>query len=313
MKLLVTGAAGFVGAAIVRDAVAQGHHVVATVRSEGVPTRLAGVAGDLRLAAVDLRDTAAVARLLTDERPQLVIHSAWRGLSGPDRFDRSQISDNLDSACGLVDACIASGVAKFVGIGSQGEYGLLEGKISESDCPEPTSLYGASKLATLHLTRQLCAQNGVAFAWMRLFSTYGPGDNPNWLIPSLIAQMLAGSRPRTSLGTQLWDYLYISDVARGILAAAVTESATGVFNLGSGKPVAVRSIVEIIRDQAAPGLELVFGEIAYRPDQIWHMEADIARLTSATGWAPKVGLEDGIARTVDWHRREIADGSRLDG
>ena len=313
MKLLVTGAAGFVGAAVVREAVARGHTVLAAVRSPGVPSRLADVAGDMRLVAMDLRDTASVARLVADEKPEAVIHSAWRGLSGPDRFDRSQITDNLDASCGLVDACIAGGVKKFVGVGSQGEYGLLEGKISESDCPEPTSLYGAAKLATLHLTRQLCAQNGVGFAWMRLFSTFGPGDNPNWLIPSLIDQMLAGTRPRTSLGKQLWDYLYISDVARGILAATLSDAATGVFNLGSGQPVAVRSIVETIRDQAAPGLELVFGEIPYRADQIWHMEADIARLTAATGWAPEVGLEDGIARTVEWHRHRLANGGRLNG
>lgn len=312
MKLLVTGAAGFVGAAVVREAVAQGHQVVATARSPSVPPRLAQLSGDVRLVGLDLRDTHAVANLVAAERPEIVIHSAWRGLSGADRFDRSQITDNLEASCGLVDACIASGVSKFVGIGSQGEYGLLEGKISERDCPEPTSLYGAAKLATLHLARQLCTQHGVGFAWMRLFSTFGPGDNPNWLIPSLIEQMLAGTRPRTSLGKQLWDYLFISDVAKGILAAAVTSGATGIFNLGSGKPVAVRSIVEMIRDQAAPNLDLVFGEIPYSSDQIWHMEADIARLRGATGWMPEIELEDGIARTVQWHRGRLADGSRAD-
>jgi nucleoside-diphosphate-sugar epimerase len=313
MKLLVTGAAGFVGAAVAREAAAQGHEVLATARSAGLPARLADVVGHLRPVGLDLRDTQAVADLLTQERPNIVVHCAWRGLSGQDRFDRSQITDNLDSSCALVDACIAGGVAKFVGIGSQGEYGLLEGKISERDCPEPTSLYGASKLATLHLTRQLCAQNGVGFAWMRLFSTFGPGDNPNWLIPSLIEQMLAGTRPRTSLGKQLWDYLYISDVAKGIVAAALTPDATGIFNLGSGKPVAVKSIVEMIRDQAAPDLELVFGEIPYKADQIWHMEADIARLTAATGWTPEVELGEGIARTVAWHRSRLVDGGRADG
>ncbi len=172
----------------------------------------------------------------------------------------------------------------------------------EDSLPEPTTLYGASKVATLFVTRQLAAQAKVRHAWLRLFSVYGPGDNDVWLIPMLIGEMLAGRRPRTTLGTQYWDWLHVDDVARAILAVAVTPSAAGVFNLGSGRAVQVRSVVERIRDLAAPGMELVFGEIPFRPDQVMHMQADISRLTGATGWTPKVGIEEGLAATVAWYR-----------
>jgi nucleoside-diphosphate-sugar epimerase len=119
----------------------------------------------------------------------------------------------------------------------------------------------------------------------------------------MIEHMLANRRPQTTAGTQLWDYLFIDDIAAAILAVAEQPAANGVFNLGSGQPVAVRRIVESIRDHAAPGMELVFGELAYPPDQIWHMEADITRLTEATGWRPLVDLATGLNRTVAWHRR----------
>ena len=92
----------------------------------------------------------------------------------------------------LVEAAAANHVGKFIGIGSQGEYGLLSGKITETALPVPTSLYGAAKVAMQVLASQLCADAGVEFAWLRLFSTYGPQDNPDWLIPSLITQMLDG-------------------------------------------------------------------------------------------------------------------------
>jgi nucleoside-diphosphate-sugar epimerase len=143
-------------------------------------------------------------------------------------------------------------------------------------------------------------------AWLRLFSTYGPDDNEGWLIPMLITQMLRGERPQTTLGTQYWDWLHVDDVARGLLAAATTPSAQGVFNLGSGEAVQVRHAVETIRDLAAPGMELVFGEIPFRPDQVMHMQANIDRLKAATGWSPQVPFAVGIAGTVAWYREHRA-------
>ena len=109
------------------------------------------------------------------------------------------------------------GLLRFVGLGSQAEYGPLEGRTAETRLPEPTSRYGATKLATLHLARHMCEALGVTFAWARLFSTYGPGDRPTWLIPSIISELRAGRAPRTSSGEQLWDYLYIDDTARALL------------------------------------------------------------------------------------------------
>jgi nucleoside-diphosphate-sugar epimerase len=302
MKILITGAAGFVGAAVVSQAVSAGHDVVASVRPSSRMDRLAAVLPTITLIKVDLRDLDEVSVAMREQRPDVIVHTAWSGVDSKSRNDRSQITDNVQSSCNLIDAGVAADVRKFVGLGSQGEYGLLSGKISESDLPIPTSVYGAAKLAVLHLTRQIAAQSDMSFAWLRLFSTYGPQDNPNWLIPSLIETMLNGERPKTSLGIQLWDYLFIDDVARGIVAAAVASDAKGVFNLGSGQPIAIRAVVEQIRELVNPGLELVFGEIEYRPDQIWHMEADISRLTAATGWRPSVQLRSGLEATIAWHR-----------
>ena len=122
------------------------------------------------------------------------------------------------------------------------------------------------------------------------------------MIPHLINEMLAGRRPRTTLGTQFWDWLYVDDVARGVLAAARTPNAAGVFNLGSGHAAQVRSVVERIRDLTAPDMELVFGEIPFRPDQVMFMQADISRLRAETGWEPRVSIEEGLAATVAWRR-----------
>jgi nucleoside-diphosphate-sugar epimerase len=247
---------------------------------------------------LDLAETEAVSALLRSVKPDVVIHSAWEGVGGALRSGDIQV-DNIRTTVALADAAIGAGARKFVGIGSQAEYGRYDRKIVETDLPQPTMLYGAAKLAACHLAAQRCREAGLAFAWLRLFSVYGPGDNANWLIPSTAATLVRGKAPMCTEGTQKWDYLHIDDVADGVLAAAITDQATGVFNLSSGDPVAVRQIVETLRDLAAPGLDLTFGAVPFGPDQIMHLDGDNSRLRSATGWSIKVPLGEGLRQVVD--------------
>jgi nucleoside-diphosphate-sugar epimerase len=278
-----------------------GHEVAAPVRLDSPAHRLAPFDGRYRRLPLDLRDSARLTAAMAEFRPDAVLHLAWSGVANSARFERKQISDNIETACVLTEAAATSGARAFIGVGSQGEYGAAS-DMSEDSLPRPTSLYGAAKVAALFLTRQIARQAGLRHAWLRLFSTYGPDDNDGWLIPMLITEMLAGRRPRTTLGTQKWDWLHVHDVARAIVAVADTPTAEGVFNLGSGCAVPVRWAVEHIRDFAAPGMELTFGEIPFRPDQVMHMQADISRLKAATGWAPSIPIAEGLASTVAWYR-----------
>jgi nucleoside-diphosphate-sugar epimerase len=94
----------------------------------------------------------------------------------------------------------------------------------------------------------------------------------------------------------------VTDVAEALYEVAVTPSAYGVFNLGSGTGVTLHGVVEQIRDLIDPNLPLGFGEVPYRADQVTHLQADVRRLREATGWAPRTALDDGLRRTIAWHR-----------
>ena len=296
-RILVTGAGGFVGAAVADLAARQGHQVTALVRNPSSP-RVLALTGRCAIAVADLADRTAVSAALVEARPEIIIQSAWEGVGGPTRAGDIQL-DNIRTTVGLLDAAVAAGASRFIGIGSQAEYGRHDRRIDESAATEPFLLYGAAKLSACHLTRQRAADAGMGFAWLRLFSPYGPGDNPDWLIPSVATQIIEGRAPRTSPGTQKWDYLHILDCAQGILAAALTDSAQGVFNLSSGRATSVRSIVERIRDLACPGLALTFGDIPFGPNQIMHLEGECSRLSTATGWTPSIAIEDGLVTVVD--------------
>ncbi|PZF78610.1 NAD(P)-dependent oxidoreductase [Aestuariivirga litoralis] len=302
MKLFITGASGFVGAATVRAALRRNHAVVAHCRAGRPTPRLDGLAGPLQRLDLDLRDEAALAAALVEHQPDAVIHLAWEGVRNTEHGARAQLDGNLAMSCAVARAAAAAGVGCFAGIGSQGEYGP-EGPRHEDSLPQPVTLYGASKVAAYFLTREIARQNAMRHVWLRLFSAYGPGDNDCWLIPMLIREMLAGRRPEMTAGTQSWDWLHVDDAAEGVLAAVLSTRAAGIYNLGSGQAVRVRDVATMIRDLAAPGLELVFGERPFGPGQIMFMQADIARLCADTGWRPQVELPRGLAETVDWYRR----------
>lgn len=248
----------------------------------------------------DMNDLEAVREQIAAHAPEIIVHIAWQGVNGVNRNSSIQL-DNVLTTLQLYQIGRDLGIKKFVGLGSQAEYGPQSGRINESTPPHPTTIYGAAKLATYLLLDRLSAVDGIDFAWLRLFSGYGPGDDPRCLIPYLISSLLKREAPNLTRCEQIWDFIYVDDVAAAIVAAA-HGNAKGVFNLGSGIPLPLKEVVERLRDVIDPSIPIKFGDVPYRPDQVMHLEADISALVSATGWRPSISLEDGLRFTVDWHR-----------
>jgi UDP-glucose 4-epimerase len=308
MRIFLTGATGFLGAHIARRFEREDAEVALLIRPgsdcarlEPLPKNARAISGSLqKLPASEIEKFA----------PNVVIHAAWHGVTNQHRNDPAQIAENIEPTVRLVELARDAGAETFIGLGSQAEYGPLNRKISESDHTEPSTLYGATKLATCHLTRQLCGQFNLRWAWLRVFSTYGPMEDSSWLIPYLTQSLLRGERPKLTACEQRWDYLFGADAADAVCAVAKNPQADGVFNLGSGRAESLRKIVERLRDAIDANLPLGIGEVPYRPDQVMHLEADMTRLTAATGWTPATSLEDGLRQTVAWHRAKMESGPR---
>jgi UDP-glucose 4-epimerase len=300
-RVLLTGASGFLGSCVLERLLAAGDvEVAATVRRPDEAWRIAHLLDRIRVVEAGLDDRAALADTFGMFQPTHIVNLAWSGVLGADRNDPAQ-HENVSRTVGLLELGVDAGVQHFVGLGSQAEYGPCEARIDESTPTRPTTVYGAAKLAACGLAERLCALRDVRFSWLRLFSSYGPRDNPEWMIPYLILSLLHGERPSLTAGEQRWDYVYVQDAADAVVAVTRSD-AEGVFNLGSGTAPRLREIIELVRDAIDPTLPLGFGEVPYRDDQVMHLEADISRLERATDWRPQVALADGIGRTVDWYR-----------
>ena len=300
MRMLVTGASGFIGAAVCSELLAHGHELAALVRRPG-HWQLEPIRSSALVVAADLAERATWEGPVRAFRPDGVVHLAWTGVRAADRDDLRQVA-NIAWTADLIDVCHDCGATVFLGIGSQAEYGPKQAAICEHDEVAPTTLYGEAKLAAGRIGAKIAQARGMRHVWLRIFSTYGEGDHPHWLIPYLIGALLRGERPSLTAGEQLWDFLHVRDAAAAIRIALENPQAQGIYNLGSGLAPALRQTVETIRDLIDPQAPLGWGEIPYRPDQVMILQADIARI-KMLGWEPTITMAEGMARCVEWYRR----------
>jgi UDP-glucose 4-epimerase len=300
--IILTGATGFIGSAVLAELNRRKVRTLVLLRPESDRRRLPQLAPE-NIFVFSKLDEPGLAEKLREPQPEIFIHCAWRGVSGQERNADFQMSENVPFTLATVELAAVAGCRQWIGLGSQAEYGNANRILDETAPTNPTTLYGKSKLAAGNEALALCAKKNLAGAWLRIFSTYGPGDHPHWMIPQVIREFLDGRAPQVTKCEQRWDYLFVADAARAI-ACAADGKVSGAFNLGSGEAWPLKKIIEIIRTESKSLVQPTYGAIPYRSDQVMHLQADIAKLRAATGWRPQVSLEKGIQETVA-HEKKI--------
>lgn len=298
MRVLLTGAAGFIGSHLARRLVSEGCEVTALVRPGGKTDRIADFSGRLRLVNADVFSQEALAAAVKTAAPEMCLHLAWcaepgEGLHSPRNLDF------LSGSLGLFRAAAAAGCRRVVMAGTSIEYGDSAAPVAEDAQVNLTNLYAASKHALFLTARELARREGWSFASGRIFNVYGPGENPSRLVPQVISDLAAGRPCDLTDGEQLRDYLHVEDVAGGFLALA-RSPLEGAVNIGSGEPVKVGDVARTLGRIMGASHLLRFGAKPSRPGDPRCLCADTRLLREAAGWEPLYRLEDGLRRTVEW-------------
>jgi UDP-glucose 4-epimerase len=294
----VTGATGFVGAHLVRRLLAERWSVAALVRAESDTRRIDEVLDRIEVLGGGLEQLDDAALRLRRFAPQVVFHVGWSGVGSKRHHDPKTIEANVGGSVRLIDIACDAGCT-FVGLGSQAEYGGSNDVLTEETPLRPETLYAACKVAVAVLGEQLCAIRGTRFVWLRLLSAYGPMDSADHLIPYVISSLLHREQPALTSCEQRWDYLYVADVADALVRAAVSRSVAGSYVLASGTAPPLRRTVESVRDLIDCSLPIGFGEVLGPTREL---RGDPSRFARLTGWTVRVTLEEGLRRTVEWHR-----------
>lgn len=292
MRVLVTGANGFVGAHLVRALSDRGGLVVHALDR----TPASAPAGGVTFHQVDLADHAAIERVVSQVRPELCIHAAW--YAEPGKYLESPLNLGLVSATlNLAECLVRAECKRLVGVGTCFEYDTSLGWLSESSATAPRFLYAACKLATFGALDAYTRGTSMTFAWARLFYLYGPGEAKTRLVPSIMDALREGKIAEVTEGEQVRDFLHVSDVASALVAVAMS-TLSGPVNIASGVPVTVRALVTEIARLCNAEDRVKFGAVPYRPQDPMFVCANVEKLKS-TGYRPSFDLKRGLRSVLE--------------
>ncbi|MGO9761768.1 MAG: NAD-dependent epimerase/dehydratase family protein [Solirubrobacteraceae bacterium] len=302
VRALVTGAEGFLGANLVRHLAGAGYEVIALSRPGGASWRLEGLAGEVQTLELDLRDTAGIERALAATRPQWVFHLAAHGAYSWQTDVQQMIGVNVAGTAALLAAASAVDVQAFINVGSSSEYGLKAHAPREDAWLEPNSHYAVTKAAGTHLTA-LAATGGLPAVTLRLYSIYGPWEDPGRLMPALVREATRGRLPPLVGPDTARDFVYVEDCCRALLLAAergAPSCPSATLNVGSGKQTRLDELVEIARRvlgvTATP-------EWATMDRRGWDTNVWVSDPRAAfrhLGWKASIDLADGLTRMAAW-------------
>lgn len=307
-RTLVTGAGGFVGANLVRRLLAEGEAPLAAVRPGSDRWRLADLGGELEVAELDLRDAGAVAALVAERRPRRVFHLAAHGAYSSQRDVPRILETNLVATAELLDASLAAGAEVFVNSGSSSEYGLKDHPPRESEPLAPNSAYAVGKAAAAMYCAYRAAEVEARIVTLRLYSAYGPWEDPGRLIPALVMAGLEGGLPPLVDPQIARDFVYVEDVVDAYLAAAERGRSGAAYNVGTGVQTTLEEAVATARDLLTIEVNPDWGSM---PDRSWDTTtwvADLSLVAADLSWQPRRDFAAGLAATVEWFR-EPAHGA----
>ncbi|PRW62657.1 dTDP-glucose 4,6-dehydratase [Actinopolyspora mortivallis] len=312
MKVLVTGGAGFIGSYYVRQLLG-GHYpafagaevvVLDKLTYAGNTANLAEFSTDPRLRVVrgDVRDPELLAEWMPGT--DVVVHFAAeshvdRSISGASDF----VLTNVVGTDTLLQAALAAGVSRFVHVSTDEVYGSIdEGSWSEGQPLEPNSPYSASKAGSDLLARAYHRTHGLPVCVTRCSNNYGPYQHPEKMIPLFVTNLLDGRKvPLYGDGKNVRDWLHVADHCRGIQLVAESGEPGEVYNIGGGTELTNAELTAMLLEATGSDWSMVLPVTDRKGhDRRYSLRYD--KISRDLGYAPRVGLEEGLAETVRWYR-----------
>lgn len=307
-RVLLTGSTGFVGANLARRLVRDGHEVHLLVRPRDTRWRIKTILDDVKLHECTLQEEELVEQVVTSIDPEWVFHLAAYGAYSSQRNVHDIITTNFNGTVSLVEACLKTGFEAFVNAGTSSEYGYVDHAPLESELPTPNSHYATSKAgATLYCSYVAQAQKR-RLTTLRLYSVFGPWEDPTRLLPTLLVRGMRGELPPLVSPAIARDYVYVDDITEAFIQTARLRSGeTGsVFNVGTGVQTSLAQLVELVRGQLSIAAEPAWGSM---PDRQWDTDvwvSDSSAIRAAVGWYPSFTLAQGMLKFAEWINSDSA-------
>jgi len=308
-RAIITGATGFVGSNLARRLVRDGHEVHLLVRKQYDPWRIADFIQDVSVHVVDFSDAPTLESIVGRIRAEWIFHLATYGAYSHQRDLSLILKTNVNGTVNLLQACMKAGFETFINTGSSSEYGFKDHPPSEQEWLEPNSHYAVSKAFATMFCRNTARSEGVRVHTLRLYSVYGPFEEPIRFIPTIIVRGLRNELPPLVQPQIARDYVFVEDVVDAYLAVAnVRDQDPGaVYNVGTGTQTTVAEVVDLARRSLGITEEPNWGSMDNRMWDTGTWISDSRYIRTAVGWVSKHSFESGFLETIDWMREIMAD------
>jgi len=306
VRMLITGGAGFIGSEFVRQAVRRGHRVavVDKLTYAGDLERLSEVRKDITFYKADISNQEFIEHIFEKENPEVIVHFAAeshvdRSLLDPYPF----IGSNVLGTQVLLEVSKAKGVELFVNMSTDEVYGDLgkEGTFTEESPLKPNSPYSTTKASADMLGRAYYRSFGLPVVTIRASNNYGPWQYPEKFVPVIILKALRDEKiPVYGDGTNVREWLYVTDCAEGIMAAIDRCNAGEIYNIGSKEEKQNIEVAKAILQLLGKGEELI-EFVKDRPGHDFRYSLDTTKAKSELGWEAKTSFDEGLKKTVEWY------------
>lgn len=291
MRVLITGATGFIGVALCKEMIKNGNEVTAIIRENS--NKKSKLPKEVKIVELSLDKLNKF-----NGSYDLMYHLAWNGSSGNDRNDFDMQYSNIKYTIEAIKLAKRCNCKKFIGAGSQAEYGVVHGEAKEDEtiC-KPFMMYGAAKLAAYQMGKLVSEQEGISFVWPRIYSVYGVGENEGTLISYLVKTLQEGNVPELSACENMWNFMYIDDCVRALRMLGENKDTEGIYNVASSDTRLLKDSVMEVRDIINKDVGINFGAKKTNEKTTFWLEPNIDKIKKL-GFELKVKLDDGIKRKI---------------
>jgi UDP-glucose 4-epimerase len=308
-EVLVTGAAGFIGSHLTKRLLEEGAEVHAFLRKDSNQFRIRDLIGDITVWYGDLRDYPSICSCIKNSKPQIVFHlAALRNVKRDPELIEPMIDINIKGTINLLRGIIKEKITleRFVNTGSSEEYGNGSVPFNEGQKEIPVSPYSASKVAAVYFCQMLYRTMGLPTVTLRPFLTYGPYQDIDMFIPSLIYHCIEGKDFPMTEGDQTREFNYIDDIIEAYLLAARCPKVSGeIINIGNGIEYRIKDVAKKIVHIMGEPIRLLVGALPKRAGETEHVFCSNEKAKGLLGWSPRINLNEGLERTIDWYKRSF--------
>lgn len=302
---LITGATGFIGSFLLRELVAHHARIHILLRKDANVWRIKDLLNKIEVDVDDLSDAQKLSKLVGKIKPNIIYHLATYGAYPLQNNGDLCIDTNIRGTWNLLKGTANVDYELFVNTGSSSEYGFKKFPMKESDYLEPGSYYAVTKSSQTLLCSYFARENKKPIVTLRPFSVYGPYEDKNRFIPTLMKSLYLQKRMNLVSPEISRDWIYVEDMVKAYLLIKDLRKYSGeVFNIGTAKQTSIKEIIDLTTEIIGT-TDFAWGKMESRTWDTSYWVADISKAKKLLKWKPEVGLREGLMRTWKWFKKNV--------